>query len=221
MAATPPKKTIVNPTLVKVDAGGAEGVSQKSEKGPAETDGFRVSSNLDAKVPRRTRLPRLAAGDDFTAPVPADATDALVLQDATPKRHCAGPSSRKRKQARAVNEVSAAINNDKSVDKVVNAAPDDDGGANLSTTEVSNDEGGVKEDDDSSAESLTPQLNPKPQPLAIAKGETGSNGRLYDNNNDDMEALGSLNCDPHLVGLIFARRAADKRLAGLDVAANV
>jgi hypothetical protein len=221
MAATPPKKTIVNPTLVGVDAGGAAGVSLKSGKGPVETDGFRVSSNLDARVPRRTRLPRLAAGDDFIAPVPADATDALVLQDAKPKRHRAGPSSRKRKQARAANEVSAAINNDKSVNEVVNAAPDNDGGANLLTPEVSNDEGGVEEDDDSRAESVTPQLNPKPQPLASTKGETGSYDGSYDNNDDDMEALGSLNRDPHLVGSIFARRAADERLAGLNVAANV
>ncbi len=40
MAAMPPKKTIVNPTLVGVDAGGAAGVSQKSGKGPVEMDGF-------------------------------------------------------------------------------------------------------------------------------------------------------------------------------------
>ncbi len=221
MAATPPKKMIVNPTLVGVDAGGAAGVSQKSGKGPVETDGFQVSPNLNAGVPQRTRLPRLAAGDNFTAPVPADTTDALMLQDATPKRRCAGPSSCKRKQERAANEVSAAVDNKESVDKVVNATPDDDWGANLSTPEKSDDEGGVEEDDDSSAESVTPQLNPKPQPLAIAKGETGSNDGSYDNNDNDMEALGSLNPDPHSVGLIFARRAADERLAGLDVAANV
>ncbi len=221
MAATPPKKTIVNPTLVGVDAGGAARVSRKSGKGPVVTDGFQVSSNLDARVPQCTRLPRLAAGNNFTAPVPADATDALVLQDATPKRRRAGPSSRKRKQARAANEVSAAVDNNKSVDEVVNAAPDDDRGADILMPEVSNDEGGVEEDNDSSAESVTPQLNPKPQPLAIAKGETGSNDGSYDNDDNDMEALGSLNCNPHLVGLIFARCAADKQLAGLDVAANV
>jgi hypothetical protein len=139
----------------------------------------------------------------------------------SPKRRRAGPSSRKRKQARAANEVSAAVNNNESVNEIVNAAPDDNGGANLLTPEVSDDKGGVEEDDDSSAESVTPQLNPKPQPLASAKGETGSNDGLYNDDEDDMEALGSLNRDPHLVGLIFARRAADERLAGLDVAANV
>jgi hypothetical protein len=221
MAATTPKKTIVNATLVRVDAGGAAGVSRKSGKGPVETDGFRVSSNLDARVPRHTRLPRLVAGNDFTAPVPADATDALVPQDAKPKRRHAGPSLRKRKQARAANEVSAAVDNDKSVDKGVNAAPDNDGGADLSTPEVSNDEGSVEEDDNSSAESITPQLNPKPQPLASAKGETGSYDGSYDDDDDDTEALGSLNRDPHSVGSIFARRAVDERLAGLNVAANV
>jgi hypothetical protein len=157
MAATSPKKTIVNPTLVGVDAGGAAGVSQKSGKGPVETDEFQVSSNLDVRVPRRTRLPQLAVGNNFTAPVLADATDALVLQDAMPKRRCAGPSSRKRKQARAANEVSAAIDNDESVEEVVNAAPDNDGGANPSTPEVSDDKGGVKEDGNSSAESVTPR----------------------------------------------------------------
>jgi hypothetical protein len=36
-----------------------------------------------------------------------------------------------------------------------------------------------------------------------------------------MEALGYLNHDPHLVGSIFTRRAADERLAGLDIAARV
>ncbi len=71
--------------------------------------------------------------------------------------------------------------------------PDNDGGADLSTPEVSNNESGVKEDDDSSAKSVTPQLNPKPQPLASAKGETGSYDGSYDNNDNDMEALGSLN----------------------------
>jgi hypothetical protein len=178
-------------------------VSRKSGKGPVKTDGFQVSSNLNARVPRRTRLPRLAAGDNFTAPVPANAMDALVLQDAKPKRCCAGPSSRKHKQARAANEVSAAVNNNKSVNEVVNAAPDDDGGTDLSTAEVSNNEGGVEEDDNSSAKSITPQLKPKPQPLASAKGETGSYDGSYDNDDNDMEALGSLNCNPHSVGLIF------------------
>ncbi len=153
--------------------------------------------------------------------MPADATDALVLQDVMPKRRRVGPSSRKRKQARAANEVSAAVDNDESVNEVVNAAPDDDGGANLSTPEVSNDEGGVREDNDSSAKSVTPQLNPKPQPLATAKGETGSDDESYDDNDNEMEALGSLNRNPHSVGLIFARRAADEQLAGLDVATNV
>ncbi len=157
MATTPPKKPIVNPTLVGVDAGGAAVVSRKSGKGPVKSDGFRVSSNLNARVLRRTRLPRLAAGDNFTAPVPADATDVLVLQDAMPKRRHAGPSSRKHKQARAANEISAAVDNDESVNEVVNAAPDDDGGANPSTPEVSDDKGGVEEDDDSSAKSVTPQ----------------------------------------------------------------
>ncbi len=195
-----PKKTIVNPTLVGVDVGDAAGVSQKSGKGPVKTDGFRVSSNLNARVPRRTRLPRLVAGNDFTAPVPADATDALVLQDATPKRRHADPSSRKRKQARASNEFSSAIDNNESVEEVVNAAPDDDRGANLLTPEVSDDGGGVEEDEKSSAESVTPQLNPKPQPLATAKGETGSNNGSYDDNDNEMEAIGSLNCDPRLVG---------------------
>jgi hypothetical protein len=221
MAATPPRKMIVNPTLAGVDAGGAAGVSRKSGKGPVKMDGFQVSSNLNARVSRHTRLPRLAVGDNFTAPVPADATDALVLQDAMPKRRRAGPSLLKRKQSRAANEVSAAVNNDKSLDKAVKAAPDNDRGANPLTPEVSNDEGGVEEDDNSSAESVTPQLNPTPQPLAIAKGETSSNDGSHDDNDDDMEALGSLNRDPHLVGSIFARHAADERLAGLDVSANV
>jgi hypothetical protein len=214
MAAMPPKKKIVNPMLVGVDAGGAAGVSRKSGKGPVETDGFRVSSNLNARVPRRTRLPQLVAGNDFTAPVPADATDALVLQDAKPKRRHAGPSSRKRKQARVANEVSAAVDNDKSVDEVVITAPDDNGGADLSTPEVSDDEGGVKEDDDSSAESVTPQLNSKPQPLASAKGETGSNDGSYDDDEDDMEALGSLNCNPHLVGSIFCTPCSGQAVSG-------
>ncbi len=40
MAATPPKKTIVNPTLVRVDAGGAAGGSQKSGKELVKTDVF-------------------------------------------------------------------------------------------------------------------------------------------------------------------------------------
>ncbi len=89
--------------------------------------------------------------------MPADATDALVLQDAMPKRCRAGSSSRKRKQARVANEVSATVNKDESVDEVVNAAPDNDGGANPSMPEVSDDEGGVKEDNDSSAKSIPPQ----------------------------------------------------------------
>ncbi len=105
----------------------------------------------------------MVAGNDFTAPVPADAMDALVLQDATPKRRHAGPSSRKHKQARVANEVSAAVDNNESVDEVVNAAPDNEGGTNPLTPEVSNDKGGVKEDNDSSAESITPQ-NARRQP---------------------------------------------------------
>ena len=40
MAATPPKKMIVNPTLVRVDAGGAAGGSQKSGKELVKTDVF-------------------------------------------------------------------------------------------------------------------------------------------------------------------------------------
>ena len=53
MAATPPKKSIVNPALVGVDAVGAAGVSRtRSGKGLVKTNVFRVSSNLDARVPR-------------------------------------------------------------------------------------------------------------------------------------------------------------------------
>jgi hypothetical protein len=88
MAATPPKKTIVNPTLVGVDAGGAAGGSRtRSGKGLVETDSFRVSANFDTRVPRRARLPQVAAGDDIASGLPANAINATALkglQDPTP-----------------------------------------------------------------------------------------------------------------------------------------
>jgi hypothetical protein len=151
--------------------------------------------------------------------MPADATDALRLQDTTPaKRWQEGPSARKRKQARAENEAPAPIDDDKSVDKMADAIPGDEGGVDPSASEVSDDEGSVEVGNDSSAKGVNPLRNPKSQPLAIAKK---SNDRLYDNGDNDMEALGSLNHEPHSVGSIFTRRAADEQLAGLDVAARV
>jgi hypothetical protein len=228
MAATPPKKSIVNPTLVGVDAGGAVGGSQKSGKGLVEMDVFRVSSNLDTKVPRWARLPRSAAGDnaimlvptdDAAAPVPTDATDALGRQATTPtKRRREGPSRCKRKQAREEIEAPAPVDNDKSVHGMVNAVPGEEEGGNPLASEVSKDEGDVEVGNDIGAKGVNPPQNPKSPPLVIARK---SNGRLEDNGDNDMEAFGYLNHDPHSVGSIFTRRAADERLAGLDVAARV
>jgi hypothetical protein len=90
MAPTPPKKTIVNPTLVGVDAGGAAGGSRtRSGKGLVETDSFRVSANFDTRVPRHARLPQVAAGDDIAGGLPANVIDATTLkglQDPTPAK---------------------------------------------------------------------------------------------------------------------------------------
>jgi hypothetical protein len=161
MAATPPKKTIVNPTLVGVDAGGTAGGSRmRSGKGQVETDSFRVSANFDARVPRRARLPQVAMGDDIAGGLPADMIDMTALkglQDPTPaKRRREGPSACKRKEARAAYEAPLHAEVD-----AVNAAPNEDGDnkvshANIATPEVSDDEGPGGEGDDSSTESAPP-----------------------------------------------------------------
>jgi hypothetical protein len=76
-----------------------------------------------------------------------------------------------------VNEISAAVDNDKSVDEVVNAAPDDDGGADPLTPEVSDDEGGVEEDNDSSAKSVTPRNARRRLGVSSLKSPLTSTGR--------------------------------------------
>jgi hypothetical protein len=179
MAATPPKKSIVSPTLVGVDAGGAAGGSQKSGKGLVEMDVFQVSSNLDTKVPRWARLPQRVAGndaimlvptDDATAPVPTDATDALGRQATTPtKRRREGPSARKRKQAREEIEAPAPVDDDESVDGMVNTVPGDEEGGDPSASEVSEDEGDVEVGNDIGAEGVNPPQNPKSPPLVITR----------------------------------------------------
>ena len=175
MAATPPKNTIVNPTLVGVGAGGAAGVSQtRSGKGLARTDGFQVSSNLNVRRPQRVRLPRVAAGDDIAGALPADAINATALKDTASKRRRAGPSARKRKEARTAQEVPAAIDNEvESANEDANIAPDDDNDAGPTTPEVSDYEGGVHGDDDDSAESVTLRPTAKSQPPASAENVTG------------------------------------------------
>ncbi len=98
----------------------------------------------------------MAAGDDIAGALPADAIDATALKDTASKRRHAGPSARKRKEARTAQEVPAAIDDEvESADEDADIAPDDDNDAGPTTPEVSDDEGGVHGDDDDSAESYT------------------------------------------------------------------
>ncbi len=218
MAATPPKKTIVNLTLVRVDAGGTAGGSRtRSGKGLVKTDSFQVSTNFDARVPQRARLPRVAAGDDIAGGLPADAINATTLkglQDPTPaKRRQEGPSTRKRKEVRAAYKAPPHAEVD-----AVDAAPNKDGDdevsdANIATPEVSDDKGPGGEGDNSSTESAPPRSIPKPNTSAVANGSSRpadeDDGSTNDNE-DDMEALRGLMRDPQLVCSVFARRVADK-----------
>jgi hypothetical protein len=104
------KKTTVNPTLVRVDVVGAARVSRtRSGKGLVRTDGFRVSSNLNVRGPKRVRLTRVAVGNDIASATPADVSNAIALKDTASKWRRAGPSACKRKEARAVQEVLSAI----------------------------------------------------------------------------------------------------------------
>ena len=146
---------------------------------------------------------------NVAAPGPTDATDALGRQGTTTtKRRRDGPSARKRKQARAEMAAPAPVNDDGSVDEMVDAVPGE--GHDRSASEVSEDESDV-----------APRIPTSPygSPLVIA---TKDDGGVADNgDDDDMDALGSLNHDPLSVGSIFSRRAAAERLSGLDVAARV
>jgi hypothetical protein len=236
MAATPPKKSIVNPTLVRLDAEGAAGVSRtRSGKGLVKTDSFRVSSNLDAGVPRRARLPRGAAGDDIVSTRPADAVEVTTVnklqEPSSAKRRQEGPSARKRKAARAADEAPPphASDNKNIINEEMDAgvaAPNEDKDNELSDAmpEVSNDEGLGGEDDNSGTESA-PRSSQKPNTLPIAKGTSltpaDEDDKLTNDNDDDLDALGGLMRDPQLVCSVFARRAVDKRMAGLDLAERV
>ncbi len=91
---------------------------------------------------------------------------------------------------------------------MVDAIPGE--GHDRSASEVSEDESDVAPGSPTS---------PDGSPLVIARQDDGGVADYGDD--DDMEALGNLNHDPHLVGSIFSRRAAAERLSGLDVAARV
>ena len=262
MAATPPKKSIVNPTLVGVDAVGTAGVSlTRSGTGLVKTDVFRVSSNLrrarlarraastdatalgptdDAAEPAptdvtvalgrqvRARLSRRTAGDDATvlvptdedaaAPGPTDATDAPGRQVTTPsKRRRDGPSARKRKQARAEIAAPAPVDDD-IIDEEMDidaAAPDahDDVALSDATPEVSDDEGRGEDGDD-----LTPADAEK---LSTNDNEADADGKSTNDSDDDLDALGDLMRDPQSVCSVFAHRAADEQMVGLDLAERV
>jgi hypothetical protein len=132
----------------------------RSGKGLVETDSFRVSVNFDARVPRRARLPRVAAGDDIAGGLPANAINATALkglQDPTPaKRRREGPSKRKRKEVRAAYEAPPHAEVD-AVDATPNKDGDDEvSDADIATPEVSHDEGPGGEGDNSSTKSAPP-----------------------------------------------------------------
>jgi hypothetical protein len=110
MSATPATEAIVNPTLVGVSAGGAaEGAWTRSGGRLVKTYLFRVSSNRDT-VPRRTRLPRTAAGNTVAEAIAHEVISAKATEQATPKRHRAGPSARKRKEVRTTAVVPDRVN---------------------------------------------------------------------------------------------------------------
>ena len=152
--------------------------------------------------------------------VPTDATDALGLQATMPaKRQREGPSACKCKQAREEFEASAPVDND-IIDEKMDAGvatPNEDEDIELY-------EGLGREDDDSGTESA-PQSNKKPNTLPIMKGTSlmpaDEDNKSTNDNDDDLDALGDLMRDPQLVCSVFARRAADERMAGLDLAKRV
>ena len=107
MSAKPPTEAIVNPTLVGVSAGGAaEGTRTRSGRGLVQADLLRVSANQDkVPVPTRKRLPRAAAGDAVAEAIVPEAIGATATEPVTPRRRRAGPSARKRKEARTTPQV--------------------------------------------------------------------------------------------------------------------
>ncbi len=116
----------------------------------------------------------MTAGNDIAGALPADAIDATALKDMVSKRRRAGPSACKRKEARTVQEVPAAIDDEvESADKDADIAPDDDDDAGPTTPEVSNDDCGVHGDNNDSAKSVTLRPTAKSQPLASAENVTG------------------------------------------------
>jgi hypothetical protein len=219
MAATPLKKDIVNPTLVGVGAGGiAEGPRMRAGPRLAKTDGFRVSSNLDARLPQRVKLIRKAAGDDTARDTPAEAITLTATERVTPKRRRAGVSAHKRKEARTTPTVPVAAYADpEEADEEDVAAPDD---GILTRLEVSDDEGGAQGDDDDSPASVNPWPTQHSKLPTITQGETigpppakarGTPSSHNDSEDGDeeyvMAILGDLNHDPRSVGTIFARQA--------------
>ncbi len=131
----------------------------------------------------------LVPTDDTAAPVPTDATDALGRQATThTKRKREGPSACKRKQAREEIEAPTPVDDDESVDGMVEAVSGEEEGGDPSASEVSEDEGDVEVGNDIGAEGVNPPQSPESPPLlAITRR---NDGRLEDNGDDDMEALG-------------------------------
>ncbi len=104
----------------------------------------------------------LVPTSNAATPVPTDATDALGRQATTPaKRRQVGPSARKRKQAREEIEAPAPVDDDKSVDGMVNAVPGKEEGGDPLASEVSEDEGNVEVGKDIGAEGVNPPQNPE------------------------------------------------------------
>ncbi len=87
----------------------------------------------------------------------------------------------------------APIDDDGSVDGMVHAVPGE--GHDRSASEVSEDESDVE---------MGNPTSPDGSPLVIARKD--DSGVVDDGDDDDMEALGNLNYDPHSVGSIFSRR---------------
>ncbi len=74
----------------------------------AKTDGFRISSNLDA----RARLTCTAAGNNTARATTADAINVIATERATQKRRQEGVSACKRNEARTTPTVTAAADAD-------------------------------------------------------------------------------------------------------------
>ena len=197
MSATPSTKAIVNPTLVGVSAGGAaEGSRTRSGGRLAKTDVFRVSSNQDA-VPKRTRLPRAAAGDAMTEAIASEAISETASKRVTPKRRRAGPSTRMREEARTTPAVpdrvdeftdggpAPAAGNEEPNGEPATVREDDaydaEDDVHTTTPEVSKDDAAAKESDDDSVDGVTPQQatqsargGAKGPPPATTQREPGS-----------------------------------------------